>query len=276
MLFQKIKEKIRALNYKRKERRLLRQTCRMVPQGFLFSGRNQYFSKSGYEPFQTNLISEIFKETSNFVNVGAHHGYYCCLALSKNINTTAFEPHPLNAVILQKHISANEFTKGFKLINAAVGSVEGTLELHGGGFTASLLNTHPNTPSKEHQLVKVVKLDNVLDLENSSTLILMDVEGYELEALKGATQLMRSKPYWIIEVLSNHGNDTPFSAVFSLMESLNYEAWAINEEEKCLSKFPTSLAMAVAAGDSRISYSNFLFVPQGSDLIQRLNISKEF
>ena len=161
MLFQKIKEKIRALNYKRKERRLLRQTCRMLPQGFLFSGRNQYFSKSGYEPFQTNLISEIFKETSNFVNVGAHHGYYCCLALSKNINTTAFEPHPLNAVILQKHISANEFTKGFKLINAAVGSVEGTLELHGGGFTASLLNTHPNSPSKEHQLVKVVKLDNV-------------------------------------------------------------------------------------------------------------------
>ena len=87
---------------------------------------------------------------------------------------------------------------------------------------------------------------------------------------------MRSKPYWIIEVLSNHGNDTPFSAVFSMMESLNYEAWAINEEEKCLSKFPTSLAMAVAAGDSRISYSNFLFVPQGSDLIQRLNINKEF
>lgn len=274
MFFKKIKEKIRALNNKRRENRLLRQACRMLPQGFLFSGRSQYFSKLGYEPFQTSLISEVLKEISTFINVGAHHGYYCCLALSKNINTIAFEPHPMNAAMLEKHISANKFSKDFKLIKAAVGSVEGTLELHGGGFTASLLNIHPNTPSEERQTVSVVKLESMLELGDSTTLILMDVEGYELEALKGSIQLMRSKPYWIIEVLSNHGNDTPFSEVFSFMESHNYEAWAIDEEKKHIAKFPSSLAKSIEVESRHIAYSNFLFVPQGNDLIQRLQVRK--
>ena len=276
MFYEKIKDKIRALNNKRRERRLLRQACRLLPQGFLFSGRSQYFSKLGYEPYQTNLVSEVLKEVSTFVNVGAHHGYYCCLALSKNIKTIAFEPHPMNAGMLQKHISANKFSKDFKLIKAAVGSVEGNLELYGGGFTSSLLSIHSNTPSEEHLMVNVVKLDNMVELKNSATLILMDVEGYELEALKGATQLMLSKPYWIIEVLFNHGNDTPFSEVFSFMELHKYEAWAIDEGEEHISKFPTSLAKSIEVGNYPISASNFLFVPQGDDLVQRLQIRTAF
>lgn len=201
MFISKLKNSIRKFNNKRNQIRLLKKRCVMLNHGFLFSGRGQYFTKSGYEPFQTNLILKLLSRVSMFVNIGAHHGYYCCLALSRNIPTIAFEPHPMNVAMIKKHVNANGYAESLTLIEAAVGSHESRLKLFGSGFTGSLINVHPNAPARECQEIDVVTLNDKVNLKDNKALCVMDIEGFELEALKGATKLMANKPYWIIEVL---------------------------------------------------------------------------
>lgn len=242
----------------------------MLNHGFLFSGRSQYFIKSGYEPYQTNLILKLFNHVSMFVNIGAHHGYYCCLALSQNIPTIAFEPHPMNIAMLKKHINANGYAKSLTLIEAAVGAQQSRLKLFGGGFTGSLINIHPNVPIGEYQEVGVVTLNSAVNLKNTKALCVMDIEGYEFEALKGATELMAEKPCWIIEILPSYDNTVPFSNVFSFMSSYGYTAWGISESSMKLSEISTELAERIERKQDKTDCTNFLFVHKNDDLIKNV------
>ena len=270
-LFLNIRDYLRTLNNERRARRLVSQPCRVINQGFLFSGRSQYFSAQCYEPYQTELVKRVLTEVDSFVNVGAHHGYYCCLALQRGKETIAFEPHPMNVVMLQKHITANQFSEKFRLFEAAVGSSEGSLEFYGGGFTGSLLNTiHTDTPTHERQLVDVVTLDRALNIGESKSLILMDVEGYELEALKGAPNLLRQRHYWLVEILSNHGNNYPYSGVFDLMEANDYEAWGVDEVNKDFKQVALETAREIDRGKRKTTITNYLFIPRGDKLVQKL------
>ena len=269
--FLSIRDYLRTLNNERRARRLVSQQCRVINQGFLFSGRSQYFTAQGYEPHQTELVKRVLTEVDSFVNVGAHHGYYCCLALQRGKETIAFEPHPMNIVMLRKHIAANRFSEKFRLFEAAVGSSKGSLEFYGGGFTGSLLNTiHVDTPTHERQLVDVVTLDSALNIGTSKALILMDVEGYELEALKGASNLLRQRHYWLVEILSNHGSNYPYSGVFDLMETNGYEAWGVDEVNQDFEKITLEKAIEIDSGKRKTAITNYLFIPRGEKLVQNL------
>jgi FkbM family methyltransferase len=242
----------------------------MLDHGFLFSGRSQYFKKSGYEPYQTSLVIELLSRVSIFVNVGAHHGYYCCLALSRDIPTIAFEPHPINAAMLKKHINANCFAESLTLIEAAVGANESRSNLFGGGFTGSLINIHPNVPIGEFHEVDVVTLNDKVNL-NAKALFVMDIEGFELEALKGATKLLVENHYWIIEILPDHENEVPFSHVFSFMNSYNYTAYGISEKSLNLYEISLELAKKIERNQERTDCTNFLFVQKNDELITTLS-----
>ncbi|MDC1446069.1 FkbM family methyltransferase [Amylibacter sp.] len=265
-----IKDQIRTINNRRRELRLLRKPCKMLPNGFLFSGRSQYFATRGYEPYQTYLISKILSNVEVFVNIGAHHGYYCCLALNKGIKTIAFEPNPMNIAMLTKHVGVNKFSKNFTLINSAVGSSKGTHEFYGGGFTGSLLKSHNHAPLQERQLVSVVTLDETIKTKRLELLILVDVEGFELEVLKGANKTLEKKPCWIIEVLPNHENKTKFVEVFKYMEAHHYDAWLIDEKNKKIKKFFVNTAKSILDGKYECDGTNFLFVPSGKKNIEKI------
>jgi FkbM family methyltransferase len=129
--------------------------------------------------------------------MGAHHGYYACLALSANTDTIAYEPEATNILILEKHIKANDFRNKFTLHPCAVGSQCDELVLYGGGSGGSLLPNTNLAPESERQTVPVVTLDDTLSLNGKKALCLMDVEGFEHEALKGAGKILSNKikPY---------------------------------------------------------------------------------
>ena len=137
--------------------------------------------------------------------------------------------------------------------------------------TGSLLNTiHTDTPTHERQLVDVVTLDRALNIGESRSLILMDVEGYELEALKGAPNLLRQRHYWLVEILSNHVNDYPYSGVFDLMEANDYEAWGVDEVNKDFKQVALETAREIDRGKRKTTITNYLFIPRGDKLVQKL------
>jgi FkbM family methyltransferase len=269
MIIAKLKNNLRKINNERNQKRLLNKKCVMLNHGFLFSGRSQYFSKFGYEPYQTELITRLLKHVSLFINIGAHHGYYCCLAIKQGIPVVAFEPHPMNIAMLKKHINANDYMKSFTLFEAAVGADESRLRFFGSGFTGSLLKIHKNVPSEEFQDVDVVSLNNKVNLENTKALILMDIEGFEIQALRGATELMKHKPYWIIEIL-NSENGIPFSDVFTFMSQYGYEAWGINESSKKITKMTIDRAKRVDRNEEKIDCTNFIFAHKSELTIEKI------
>ena len=232
-------------------------------------------AKGGYEPFEADLVRKILQNVQVFVNVGAHHGYYTCLALSSNTDTIAYEPEASNILMLEKNIKANDFSNQFTLHPCAVGSQSSELIFYGGGSGGSLLPNTNFAPKSEQQTVSVVTLDDTLSLSNKKALCLMDIEGFEHEALKGASKILSSKvkPYWIIEVLpcSPRGDlNAEFENVFKLMQSHGYCAWAIDEDANQLIPFTSDEARKVKDGELKTNISNFLFTERDDDLALRL------
>ena len=270
-----LKDRLRTFNRQRVYKRGLNKPCVGHPDGFLFSGRNQIMAKGGYEPFEADLVRKILPDVHVFVNIGAHHGYYSCLALSSNTDTIAYEPEASNILMLEKHIKANDFRNQFTLHPCAVGSQSGELVLYGGGSGGSLLPNSNLAPLSEQQTVSVVTLDDTLSLNNQKALCLMDVERFELEALKGARKILSSKikPYWIIEVLPNSPQgdvNHEFERVFELMQSHGYTAWGIDEGANQLVPVTSDKALKVKEGELKTNMSNFLFTERDDDLVQRL------
>ena len=274
----KILDNFRLFNRRRVYQRLLEKPCIEHPDGFLFSGRGIALKKGTNEPFEAALIKTLLNEVDLFVNVGAHHGIYTCLALNENIKTIAYEPEPFNIKMIEKHIKANNCPTQFTLHPSAVGLEFGELTLFGGGSGGSLLKfDHSNAPLAQQQTVQVVTLDDTLDLKDSKALCLMDIEGFEYQALKGAIKILggTSKPYWIIEVWQEHGegkSNPSFSEVFSLMSSFGYTAWGINEHEKRIEPFSMELVKSIEAGRVTTKCGNFLFVHSDDDLVSRLDL----
>lgn len=119
-----------------------------------------------------------------------------------NANILAFEPNPENFNYLQKRFENNNRVT---CLPYACGSTDGIAELHEANATGndSLLPIAQGshlTETKTHT-VSVKKLDNLDALQNKSIdLLWLDVQGFELEVLKGAELLLKTCQAVFLEV----------------------------------------------------------------------------
>lgn len=132
-------------------------------------------------------------------DVGAAHGEYTKAAhfLNPNANIYAFEPIPASFEKLKLLVHDN---RRIKLFNFALGSEnkEAIFEQKDFSFSSSLLpmtDTHkemfPFTKHGKVITIDVKRLDNIKEIEiTRPSLLKMDVQGYELEVLIGASSLI--------------------------------------------------------------------------------------
>lgn len=118
--------------------------------------------------------------------------------LFPNCSIIVFEPEPFNLKILRSNIKNNRLNK-VTLVEAAVGSREGTMVLTGSHRAATL---HPERTGidKEENLheVKVVALSNYID-NNEVDFIKMDIEGAEDDVI---SELASSKKLQLVKSLT--------------------------------------------------------------------------
>lgn len=137
------------------------------------------------------------------IHVGAHYGEEDQDYLRHGIQTRHyFEPMPESFAILTQRVG------GANTYNCALGSKEGLatmyVESHNKGQSNSLLE--PGTHLKHYPLIKfdnqiqvIVALLDSLEISNCN-LLNMDVQGFELEVLKGATETLQHVEYIYTEV----------------------------------------------------------------------------
>ena len=73
-----------------------------------------------------------------------------------------------------------------------------------------------------------------------------------------------------MEILSNHGNNYPYSGVFDLMEANGYEAWGVDEANQDFTQVTLETAREIDSGKRKTAITNYLFIPRGDKVVQNL------
>jgi FkbM family methyltransferase len=150
-----------------------------------------------FEPAELKFVEEFLQSGMTVLDIGAHHGLYTLLAsrrVGKTGQVIAFEPSPRERELLEQHLRINRCSN-VRVESAALGSAAGRAELfvvEGGEDGCNSLR-NPVVAEKTNLVeVKVLALDDWLEQHGSPRVDFMklDVEGGELEVLRGADRLL--------------------------------------------------------------------------------------
>ena len=178
---------------------------------FSFPYGDGYWSKLLNRTFKYEDELELFLLDSKDVNYtlidcGANYGYWSVMVSSQRFGSRpsiAMEPSSRNYPRLAHNAKINGGR--FEAINAAIGSARGTARLSGDRHEAFSIAGGPDAGGEE---VQVLALDNLIEdgkiPAQGKYIIKLDVEGVEIEAIKGGTRLLQGDSVIMCE---EHGND---------------------------------------------------------------------
>jgi FkbM family methyltransferase len=156
-------------------------------------------NKYDYETIE--VIKKTLTKKSNWIDIGAHKGHILreLLNVAPNGASFAFEPIPALYKGLQ-----NKYGKKVKVYDTALSDQKGektfTLFVDRPAFSGFNKRSTAGDYVTENLIVKVDRLDNIIDPSLHIDLIKIDVEGAEMEALKGAEKILKqSKPIILFE-----------------------------------------------------------------------------
>ena len=141
------------------------------------------------EPHTTELLLEGLAPGSVFVDVGAYLGYYGLSAARLGASVVMVEANPATATLLERNIDANGLRERVTVHHCAVGAEQGTATFHvGRGDGSSDGFTDPGAVRQKIE-VPVQRLE---DLVGTADVLKADIEGAEVEMLRGMPRLLAS------------------------------------------------------------------------------------
>lgn len=219
-----------------------------------------------YETGTLHVISAVLGPGDVFADVGANIGLMSILA-ARAVGTGgkvfSFEPNPETAEIMERNIALNG-TEQIELVRKAVGKSSGEAVLYerwdSNRGSASLID--PKFETESHK-VEVVSLDEFFaDFGRNIGLMKFDIEGFELEALKGAEGLLsqREAPVLIVECSETRANTegADGNSIFRFIRGVNdYRLFKLSGTKSRKSKL-----VPIESGDDMPAHDNaFCFLP---------------
>lgn len=240
-----------------------------TPYGFSLVGSTSIHHRAmqlgEFEPEETALFSQLFKETDVFVDVGANVGFYACLARSKGLHVVAVEPMAKNLAHLYQNLRANDW-EDVEVFPVGLSDRSGIATLFGASSTgASLISTWAGSSPAFHRTIALSTLDILLGdrFSDQRLCIKIDVEGAEYSALLGAVNTigMSPRPIWLIEIcLSEYhpdGLNPWFAATFELFLGLGYEARTADSRDMLVTR--EDVSRWVREGRAQSGTINYIF-----------------
>jgi FkbM family methyltransferase len=178
---------------------------------FEFPYGDGYWSKLlnrsyNYEDELELLFKDSVSVDYTLIDCGANYGYWSVLVSSRPFGShkaIAIEPSSDNFAKLSNNARVNG--NRFECLRVAIGAARGTARLSG---TKHEKFSIAGGPSEAGEEVPVIALDNLLDdgrvAAGDKYLIKLDVEGVEIEAIKGGTRLLQGDSVIMCE---EHGSD---------------------------------------------------------------------
>ncbi|MCW5748610.1 MAG: FkbM family methyltransferase, partial [Alphaproteobacteria bacterium] len=174
---------------------LLRRGERVVPfvdgarlalrRGMTGATQNLYCGLADYK--EMAFLLHLLRPHDLFVDVGANVGVYTILAAAAaGADVVCFEPQDAAFTALQKNIALNKVQARVQALKAAAAAADGSLWL---GPPRGPETKVATAGDERHVEIQAVTLDGAL-AGRIPRLIKIDVEGYEIEVLKGAPMIL--------------------------------------------------------------------------------------
>lgn len=181
-----------------------------------------------YEKGTIQLLGDFLKQGSVFMDIGANIGLMSTIAskiVGEKGRVYAVEANPKTIEVLRHNCAINQ-CENIEILPIALASEKGSAILYenwnvnrGGASLISQGDEHGITVSKE-------RLDDLFSPDSPVHLVKIDVEGFELEVLKGGVDWFKTQqPVFIIEVSTQRSNQegaTPESIMSFVAELGNY------------------------------------------------------
>ncbi|HEX5003428.1 MAG TPA: FkbM family methyltransferase [Bacteroidia bacterium] len=201
-----------------------------------------FFGDYKYERNETASWRKDAVLCKQIVDIGSNVGYFSLLAASvttKNTIIIAYEPSPVTFKKLSENINLNKYENRVVAVQAGLSDQDGSLDLfisseENSGMTSLV---RPGNFSGEIVVVKVLNAQKALTLQGISNpdLIKIDVEGNEMNVIKGLASILESaKPVIYIEILDanlkkfNSGADE----VYEFLRNMGYKSFEASSEGK--------------------------------------------
>ncbi|MBS3085408.1 FkbM family methyltransferase [Candidatus Pacearchaeota archaeon] len=234
-----IKDKLALLFYLlTKNKRLIFNVTLKNNDGIFYCGKRMesvWVASSFHEPY----LKDFFNLNEGvFIDIGANIGKYSIKVGNRIKNKgkiIAIEPEPRNVKIIKKNKEINKLNN-FTVVEAACAAEDGLTDLYIDEIPGhhSLikeyhhgLDNNAKIPDKNIK-VKKIKLDNLLrslDIKKVE-LIKIDVEGAELEVLKGAIKTLKMHPKVIFE-----SRGKTVGKIKTLLKKFNYSVKRIDNKK---------------------------------------------
>jgi FkbM family methyltransferase len=167
-----------------------------IPQDIYLTG--------DFEPTTAMVAERLLGPGETAVDVGANIGYFSLLfaqCVGATGRVLAFEPVPAIEAKLRRNLELNAFTH-VSVSNTALSDHHGSARFYVGPEDNTGLSSLRKPRQSESSFdVSLAPFDGVVNGHNNVTLVKIDVEGAELQVLRGMEQLLRkSHPHLLVEL----------------------------------------------------------------------------
>jgi FkbM family methyltransferase len=158
-----------------------------------------YDEKGWADSGEFRALRNLIKAGDRILEIGSHHGFTGML-LARFAGRDGFvlgvEPLPHNAIVAQAQLGLNRSISNLQFIQAAGASTAGTVKIYP-FHNSKVIDKETATDS----IIVGAVTGDMLDQEYGPfDVIKVDVEGYELEVLKGCSRLLSRAPKLALEL----------------------------------------------------------------------------
>ena len=254
-------DKLPAITFRDRLNRI-KQNIKFKYLPFRLYHRIRCYKYAKYRTPELSHISNLVKSTQNSIDIGANLGLFTFFMSRASKHVFAFEPNPYPLENLKGLVDSN-----VTVLPIALGNNDGPVEIKIPHHRKGWSSNGASLASKEIDDGKIIniqcrKLDS-LNIENIG-LIKIDVEGFEIEVIRGAKEtILKNKPVMIIENETAHTKDT--NELFITMNELGYDKYICNSIRKLekIDNFSVEENQKNAIRNLDINYiQNFIFIPK--------------
>ncbi len=200
----------------------------------------EIFASGVYEPDILSTIKKYLAPGATFVDIGSNIGQHALFAASvvgPSGTVVAFEPIPKLVTQLQESCAQNNFASRLTIKALACSDTTGNLhiKLKPGNIGGSSLH-HENATFPEIT-IPTDQADNHLTQLAKVSVIKIDTEGHEIEALRGLTKtLEKHRPTLIIEYSPSLRNDSAHyaEAFFTILNNHRYRYYDLEDGDRAI------------------------------------------